>query len=282
MSTLVIRRWHNAFAGFLMAPMEINRIQSFATRFYLTCLVVLAYSARFGMRNTAPLWFEPLPELNWLPHETWIVRLSYTLTGLLLLAAAFVPRQSLRILTFFSWFMAVGASYGSGFINHLEASATIALGIMALGPTDMAWPIRFTGLYWILIIFLSGLNKLFLSGPLWPLTNPIFAIAQNSRFAISPYTSFLVKSPLTLSLSWFTFLMELSFPAILLSRKAFSWLFWPMLGLLTAILIFLRHGFIISMSPLILAAYFSFGENQIERAKENDPRGNHPVLPNLS
>lgn len=254
-----------ALDEFLFARYSERQILLFHRLFYLSALVYLPVHLRAKTFLYREDLFVPRGIFRVLPlqapsvHIYWML---YALAGVVFLKAAFKPQPLFRWLAFALCFYLYGCRYNYGQLLQLDSGITIAFGVMALARTDSSWPIRFLGFYWAFILFLCGSQKMAVAGWSWASVDSVANVLWRDRLYRTPtaelsgLSTFIISSGLSRVLSWYTLLLELLAPLMLVHRTLFFVLYPQLLLLLIGIQSTMGRNFIYSMAPLYVAAFF--------------------------
>lgn len=248
---------------YFFVSLKQEQLDDYRRRFYLGS-ALLAFYRVYRMGEAQPLsLFNPIGFFKFfpvpMPDKTSMMFLFAAVAIFSLLSirkAANLERMTTFLLAFYSY----GGQYNYGIMHSWDASIVIALGVMAFANPNESWSLRFIGFYWVLVIFLAGVNKLYNTGWLWPQSDPIGAFFMEQQYKAYPKVypmgeskRFLISSGFSVLGAWFAMLVELASPLLLFSRRFFHLLYWPILILFFLILIIMGRNFFISMAPLYIA-----------------------------
>ncbi len=252
-------------------------LMRFPRLFYMATLGFLIHQYVFSHFNYPPELFEPRGLFRLIPlsmPEPTVMNAIYILTAFSLILVIIQDRIPVRILAFVLCFYVFGIRYNYGYLSHLDAGTTVALGVMAMARPGEFWPLRFISGYLILIFFMAGLQKLYRDGWAWAASDPVAQIIWRDRLVLYPADTeqisslgmFLIHSGLSVLLSYYVLALELAAPLALFARRAFVFIFPQLILILIGIQLTIGRNFIYSLLPLIIAGWFYIRETRPPRA----------------
>ena len=286
------RRLSERWDEYFFRPAPASALAAFRIAFYLCALIheIVHYSLNyFGypaylFKASGLFLLFPVAQ-----PATEIMTLLYVILAVLLVLSAAGSGAAVRLSAALIALYIYGIRYNYGFNFKAEGGVSVCLLLMVFSKCDdsfslrnrwwpsrrpdpqslatasarglYSWPMQFTRVYWVFMIFSAGLFKLKYTGWGWAAQDSIHFVLVRQMYYFYPQSSpptplgqFMLEHPsITLLGSWLSLGVELLAPLMLLGGR-FRWIILAnLLVMLVLVRFSMHHSFVIAQMPLYIA-----------------------------